>query len=81
MAAFVRTTFGFVTAWGAVRLVLAVVSITIWTKGVDVSLAASAEVPSADKLERITEFFNNEIAAGNLPGAVVLIQQHGKPVY
>jgi CubicO group peptidase (beta-lactamase class C family) len=81
MAAFVHTTFGFVTAWGAVRFVLAVVSITIWTKGVDVSLAASADVPSADKLERITEFFNNEIAAGNLPGAVVLIQQHGKPVY
>ena len=33
------------------------------------------------KLERITEFFNNEVATGKLPGAVVLIQQHGKPVY
>ena len=37
--------------------------------------------PFGEKLERITEFFNNEIATGKLPGAVVLIQQHGKPVY
>ncbi|MET0409448.1 MAG: serine hydrolase domain-containing protein [Hyphomicrobium sp.] len=37
--------------------------------------------PSAHKLERITEFFTNEIASGRLPGAVVLIQQHGKPAY
>jgi len=80
MAVFVRTTFGIVTAWGAVRFVLAVVSITIGTTGVD-RLAASADVPSADKLERITEFFNNEVAVGNLRGVVVLIQQHGKPVY
>ena len=43
--------------------------------------AAAAQAPSPDRLERITEFFNNEVAAGKLPGAVVLIQQHGKPVY
>jgi CubicO group peptidase (beta-lactamase class C family) len=48
---------------------------------VDARPAAGAYVPSADKLERITEFFNNEIATGKLPGAVVLIQQHGEPVY
>jgi CubicO group peptidase (beta-lactamase class C family) len=33
------------------------------------------------KLERIGEFFRNEIANGKIPGAIVLIQQHGKPVY
>ena len=43
--------------------------------------ATDAPAPSASKLERITEFFNNEVATGKLPGAVVLIQQHGKPVY
>ena len=43
--------------------------------------AANIPAPSPDKLERITEFFNNEVATGKLPGAVVLIQQHGKPVY
>src|SRR5712671_2120890 len=81
MATSVHRVFGFAATSGAVRLVLAAVLITIWTKEVDVSPAAGAYVPSADKLERITEFFNNEIATGKLPGAVVLIQQHGKPVY
>jgi CubicO group peptidase (beta-lactamase class C family) len=33
------------------------------------------------KLEKIGEFFRNEVASGKIPGAVVLIQQHGKPVY
>jgi CubicO group peptidase (beta-lactamase class C family) len=43
--------------------------------------ATDASAPSPEKLERITEFFNNEIATGKLPGAIVLIQQHGRPVY
>ena len=33
------------------------------------------------KLERIGDFFRDEIANGKIPGAVLLIQQHGKPVY
>src|SRR6202012_4417040 len=36
---------------------------------------------SADGLKRVGDYFENEIASGNIPGAVVLIQQHGKPVY
>ncbi|GIQ78490.1 serine hydrolase [Bradyrhizobium sp. RD5-C2] len=34
-----------------------------------------------DKLAKISEFFKNEVATGKIPGAIVLIQQHGKPVY
>ncbi len=33
------------------------------------------------KLQRIGEFFRSEIADGKIPGAIVLIQQHGRPVY
>jgi CubicO group peptidase (beta-lactamase class C family) len=33
------------------------------------------------KLEKIGEFFKNEVATGKIPGAIVLIEQHGKPVY
>ena len=36
---------------------------------------------SRTKLERVGDFIRNEIAAGNIPGAVLLIQQHGQPVY
>jgi CubicO group peptidase (beta-lactamase class C family) len=34
-----------------------------------------------DKLAKISEFFKNEVTTGKIPGAIVLIQQHGKPVY
>jgi CubicO group peptidase (beta-lactamase class C family) len=33
------------------------------------------------KLERIGELFRNEIATRKIPGAILLIQQHGHPVY
>ena len=36
---------------------------------------------NAQKLERIGEYFQNEIATGKIPGAIILIQQHGQPVY
>jgi CubicO group peptidase (beta-lactamase class C family) len=63
------------------RLFAAVVLLSIWTHGAPASQASDIPAPSPAKLERITEFFNNEVATGKLPGAVVLIQQHGKPVY
>ena len=34
-----------------------------------------------DKLAKVSEFFKNEVATGKIAGAIVLIQQHGKPVY
>jgi CubicO group peptidase (beta-lactamase class C family) len=37
--------------------------------------------PSAPKLERISDYLRNEIATGKIPGAILLIQQHGTPVY
>jgi CubicO group peptidase (beta-lactamase class C family) len=36
---------------------------------------------SREKLSGIDGFLNGEIASGKLPGAIVLIQQHGRPVY
>jgi CubicO group peptidase (beta-lactamase class C family) len=36
---------------------------------------------SVEKLGAIEPFINGEIAAGRIPGAIVLVQQHGKPVY
>ncbi len=36
---------------------------------------------SLEKLAQIDDFINGEIAAGRIPGAIVLIQRHGKPVY
>jgi CubicO group peptidase (beta-lactamase class C family) len=36
---------------------------------------------SREKLSPIDDFLNGEIASGKIPGAIVLIQRHGKPVY
>jgi CubicO group peptidase (beta-lactamase class C family) len=33
------------------------------------------------KLQRVGDFLRDEVANGKIPGAVLLIQQHGKPVY
>ena len=54
---------------------------------VTVPLPASAFGPppnaplSMEKLSRIDDFLNDQIAQGEIPGAIVLIQRHGKPVY
>ena len=36
---------------------------------------------SRANLERVGDYIRNEIATGNIPGAILLIQQHGQPVY
>src|SRR3978361_400407 len=51
-----------------------------------VSAEGTFDIPAGahfnpQKLERIGEFFRNEIAGGKIPGAILLIQQHGEPVY
>ncbi|SHH93766.1 serine hydrolase domain-containing protein [Bradyrhizobium erythrophlei] len=38
-------------------------------------------VLSIEKLSAIDDFIDGEVAAGRIPGAIVLIQRHGKPVY
>jgi CubicO group peptidase (beta-lactamase class C family) len=42
---------------------------------------AAGTAPSAAKLARLSDFFETEVTTGRLPGAMVLIQQHGVPVY
>jgi len=35
----------------------------------------------ADQFQHLTEFFQNEVDTHKIPGAVILIQQHGHPIY
>jgi CubicO group peptidase (beta-lactamase class C family) len=63
------------------RLIAAALSLATCTHTAAADEVANVPAPSPDKLERITDFFTSEVATGKLPGAVVLIQQHGKPVY
>lgn len=48
--------------------------------------AGTFEIPAGahfnpQKLQRIDDYFHDQIANGRIPGAVLLISQHGKPVY
>lgn len=36
---------------------------------------------SRPRLQRITDYFQNEVATGKIPGAIVLVQRHGKTAY
>ena len=38
-------------------------------------------VLSPQRLERITDYFNADVANGKISGAIVLVQRNGKPVY
>jgi CubicO group peptidase (beta-lactamase class C family) len=67
----------------AAALALVVVAIAVGRPG-----AGRAESPlsavasfSPEKLARVGDYIRNEIATGKIPGAVLLIQQHGRPVY
>jgi CubicO group peptidase (beta-lactamase class C family) len=51
-------------------------------------VAGRAESPQAvsssfapDKLVHVGNYIRNEIATGKIPGAILLIQEHGRPVY
>jgi CubicO group peptidase (beta-lactamase class C family) len=46
----------------------------------DSAVQAEANLSPA-RLNRISDYLRNEIATGKIPGAVMLIQQHGTPVY
>ncbi len=68
---------------GRYRLTLALLALAC-----GLSAALRAEQPatatssfSSAGLERVSDYMRNEVTTGKIPGAIVLIQQHGRPVY
>src|SRR5271168_2630279 len=47
----------------------------------DPASAADTTPPVPAKLDLLSSFFESEVAAGKISGAIVVIQQHGRPVY
>src|ERR1700722_10225409 len=64
---------------------LAFLVVAVAFTGPDVSRAESPSPVlagfSKEKLERVGDYLRNEVATGKIPGAVLLIQQHGRPVF
>ena len=62
------------------RLLAAVLSV-IAAATVVRATATGRPAPREAQFARITAFFDNEVATRKIPGAVVLLRQHGRPVY
>ena len=77
----------FMTVLAAGRFVAALSIFLIggWTHGVraETRRRPAATVPTFSRaaLDGIGDYIQSEVAARKIPGAVMLIQQHGKPVY
>jgi CubicO group peptidase (beta-lactamase class C family) len=71
--------------WGRVAAALALLLTAIAVAGSNVGHAESSSPGSTsfsrEKLQRVGDYIHNEIATGKMPGAILLIQQHGHPVY
>ncbi|MGZ3350796.1 MAG: serine hydrolase domain-containing protein, partial [Xanthobacteraceae bacterium] len=65
----------------AAALALLVLAISVGRPGNGNADPASPGSLSRAKLEHVGDYIRREIAAGTMPGAVILIQQHGRPVY
>ncbi len=71
---------------GAVRRAAAVLALLVLVAGPPGSGYAESPLPvsasfSPAKLQQVGDYIRNEIATGKIPGAILLIQQHGQPVY
>ena len=65
----------------AAALALLAVAVAPWPSPSRAEAPAAVSGFSSDGLQRVGDYIRNEIASGKIPGAVILIQQHGKPVY
>jgi CubicO group peptidase (beta-lactamase class C family) len=69
------------TIAAALALLLSAVAFGRLSAGNAESPLAASSSFSPGKLARVGDFIRNEIATGKIPGAIMLIQQHGQPVY
>jgi CubicO group peptidase (beta-lactamase class C family) len=67
---------------------LVVAALAVSLGAIALADTASAESPAngarsflPEGFSRVGDYIRNEIASGKIPGAILLIQQHGKPVY
>jgi CubicO group peptidase (beta-lactamase class C family) len=66
---------------GFVAAALAAFAIAGWPHDARAESPQGVAGFSGTALERVADCIRNEIASGKIPGAILLIQQHGKPVF
>ncbi|WP_206734358.1 serine hydrolase domain-containing protein [Bradyrhizobium zhanjiangense] len=63
------------------RALIAALVVLFGVVGARAGSERAAHKFSPEGLAKISDYIRNEIATGKIPGAILLLQQHGKPVY
>ncbi|MCG2629609.1 beta-lactamase family protein [Bradyrhizobium sp. WYCCWR 13023] len=63
------------------RALLAALVLLFGVVGAQAGSEGRAHSFSTEGLAKVSDYIRNEIATGRIPGAILLLQQHGKPVY
>lgn len=63
------------------RALIAALVLVLGVVGVKAGSERAAHNLSPEGLAKFSDYIRNEIATGKIPGAILLLQQHGKPVY
>ena len=63
------------------RALIAALVLLVSAVGARASSERAAHKFSPEGLAKVSDYIRNEIATGKIPGAILLLQQHGKPVY
>ncbi|RXG95953.1 class A beta-lactamase-related serine hydrolase [Bradyrhizobium zhanjiangense] len=63
------------------RALIAALVVLFGVVGARAGSERAAHKFSPEGLAKVSDYIRNEIATGKIPGAILLLQQHGKPVY
>jgi CubicO group peptidase (beta-lactamase class C family) len=63
------------------RAVVAALVLAFGATGVEAGSEGRPHSFSPEGLAKVSDYIRNEIVTGKIPGAILLLQQHGKPVY
>lgn len=67
--------------WSGPRAFIAALVLLVGVVGAHAGSERAEHRFSPEGLAKVSDYIRNEIATGRIPGAILLIQQHGKPVY
>lgn len=67
--------------WSGPRAFIAALVLLVGVVGAHAGSERAERKFSPEGLAKVSDYIRNEIATGKIPGAILLIQRHGKPVY
>lgn len=67
--------------WSGPRAFIAALVLLVGVVGAHAGSERAEHKFSPEGLAKVSDYIRNEIATGRIPGAILLIQQHGEPVY